>query len=54
MGTKGYLGILVKLYPGPNVVLEVRGPVLAKLISLKYAPNVACYVVGYVALNAMV
>lgn len=43
MGTKGYLGILLKLYPGPSVVLEVRGPVLAELISLKYAPNVACF-----------
>lgn len=53
IGTKGYLGILVKLYPGPSVVLEVGGPMLATLISLKYAPNVACYVVD-VAFNAVV
>lgn len=53
MGTKGYLGILVKLYPGPSVVLEVGGAMCATLISLKDAQNVACYEVD-VAINAIV
>lgn len=44
---------MIKLYPGPSIVLEVGGPVLATLIALKYAPDVACYVVD-VALNAIV
>lgn len=53
MGTKGYLGILVKLYAGPSGVLELGGPMLATLISLKYAPNEACDVVD-MAINAIV
>lgn len=51
MGTKVCLGISM-LYPGPSI-LEVGCPKLATLISLKYAPNMVCYVVD-VALSAVV
>lgn len=39
-GANSSIIILVKLYPVLSIVLEVSGPMLATLISLKYAPKV--------------
>lgn len=39
MGANRYLRISVKLYPVPSIIRELSGPMLATLISLKYAPE---------------